>query len=251
MMSARAIHSLNLFAALAIAFTAAAQENPEAVLRRAVAAHQAGDIQTAIAQYQEFLRLRPGAAGVRSNLGAVLAATGRFEDAIAEYRIALKTFSADPHIHLNLGLALYKTGRIAEAVDEFAALHSAQPADRQVLLLLADCWLRQGLYANVIDLLAPLDRRDPNDLAVAYLLGTALMHNKQADRGGLILDRILKSGDSAPARFLMGTAKMNAMEASAGEAGRPSSSAQHAFHVSSCAPSLATNASAKGCATAW
>jgi Flp pilus assembly protein TadD len=205
---------LRFFAALAvvtITTAANAQDNPDAALRRAVAAQKAGNAERAITEYREFLQRHPEAADVRSNLGAALASAGRYEEAIVEYRTALKTRQGDPHIRLNLALALYKAGHIAEAADSLALLHAAQPADHQILLLLADCWLRQGLDANVIDLLAPIDKQE-GDLAIAYLLGTALIRNRQTERGEEILDRILRHGDSAEARLLMGTAKLNAME---------------------------------------
>jgi len=199
-------------AVVALALLVSAQEDPESILRRAISAHQSGDVERAIKQYREYLRIRPEAADVRSNLGAALASSGRYEEAIGEYRTALKARPGDPRIRLNLALAYYKSGRIADAATDLAILHSAQPADRQIVLLLADCWLRQGEDGKVTDLLAPLDKQDQDDLAVAYLLGTALLRQKQLVRGQQIIDRILRNGDSAEAHLLMGTAKLNAME---------------------------------------
>jgi tetratricopeptide (TPR) repeat protein len=64
----------------------------------------------------------------------------------------------------------------------------------------------------VIDLLTPVEKQDQSDPAIAYLLGTALLRNKQIDRGQLLIDRILRKGDSAEAHLLLGTAKLNARE---------------------------------------
>ena len=91
-------------------------------------------------------------------------------------------------------------------------MHAAQPADRQVILLLADCWLRQGEDRKVIDLVTPVEKQNPSDLAVAYLLGTALLRDKQIERGQQMIDRILRNGDSAEARLLLGTAKLSARD---------------------------------------
>jgi len=44
------------------------------------------------------------------------------------------------------------------------------------------------------------------------MLGTALLRDKQIDRGQLIVDRILRNGDSAEARLLLGMAKLEALE---------------------------------------
>jgi len=64
----------------------------------------------------------------------------------------------------------------------------------------------------VIGLLAPLDKPDQGDLAIAYMLGTALLRDKQIVRGQIIIDRILRNGDSAEARLLLGMAKLEALE---------------------------------------
>jgi tetratricopeptide (TPR) repeat protein len=74
--------------------------------------------------------------------------------------------------------------------------------------LLADCYLRSGENKNVIDLLKPLRRVDPENAAVAYMLGTALVRDGQSAEGQVVIDQILKLGDSAEARLLMGTTKL-------------------------------------------
>jgi Tfp pilus assembly protein PilF len=43
---------------------------------------------------------------------------------------------------------------------------------------------------------------------LSYLLGTALIRDNQIDRGQRIIDRILRDGDSAEARLLMGSIKL-------------------------------------------
>src|ERR1022692_1321616 len=199
-------------ALLSVQHLAPAQEAPEQILRQAIAMHQGGDIEGAIREYRAYLRVRPDSPDVRSNLGAALASTGRYSEAIVEYQAALKHGQKDPRIWLNLALAFYKAGQISDAARELEALHAVQPANPQVILVLADCWLRQGENAKVIGLLAPLDKQNQGDLAIAYILGTALLRNKQIDRGQQIVDRILRNGDSAEARLLLGMAKLEALE---------------------------------------
>lgn len=189
-----------------------AQEAPEQILQQAIAMHQAGDMEGAIRGYRAYLRVRPESPDVRSNLGAALVKTGRYADAIAEYQAALKQKPKDPHIRLNLALAFYKAAQISDAARELAVLHAADPTNQQVILVLSDCWLQQGENAKVIALLSPLDKQNEGDLAIAYMLGTALLRNKQIDRGQLIIDRILRNGDSAEARLLLGMARLEALE---------------------------------------
>ena len=199
-------------AAIVLGGLAAAQESPEPILKEAITLHQSGNVEKAIPQYRAYLKLRPENVDARSNLGAALASTGRYDEAITEYREALKGRPRDPRIWRNLALAYYKAGRISEAATELAALHKSQPADPQVTLLLADCWLRQGQDKQVIELLTPIATQRPDDLAVAYVLGSALVRDKQIERGQAMIDRIMRNGDSAEARLMLGTAKMGAMD---------------------------------------
>jgi len=194
-----------------LAVASIAQEAPEKILQQAITRHQAGDMEGAIRDYRSYLQLRPDSPDIHSNLGAALAATGRYSEAIVEYRAALKLRHNDPRIRLNLALALYKQGEISDAARELDALHTADPANQQVILLLSDCWLQVGENAKVIGLLAPLDK-EQGDPAIAYMLGTALLRDKQVDRGQRIIDRILRNGDSAEARLLMGMAKLEVLD---------------------------------------
>ncbi len=200
-------------ALILVVWSATAQESPEQTLKQAIDQHQSGDMEHAIQGYRKYLQIHPDAADVRSNLGAALASNGLYDEAILEYQAALKGGPRNPRVvRLNLALAYYKAGQISKAVTELAALHRAQPANQQVTLLLADCWLRQEEDAKVIELLTPVEKQNPNDLAIAYLLGTALLRNKQTERGQKVIDKILRSDDSAEARLLMGTTKLNALE---------------------------------------
>jgi tetratricopeptide (TPR) repeat protein len=208
----RSLYLALVLALLLVRDPVSAQEPPEQILRQAIAMHQSGDTEGAIREYRAYLKLRPDSPDVRSNLGAALSATGRYSEAIVEYRAALQHGPKDPRIWLNLALAFYKLGQIADAARELEALHAVQPANQQVILLLSDCWLRQGENAKVVGLLAPLDQQNQGDLAIGYMLGTALLRDKQIERGQQIVDRILRNGDSAEARLLLGMAKLEALE---------------------------------------
>lgn len=182
-------------------------------LSKALAAHKAGDMDGAVREYRAFLKNKPNSVEARTNLGAALARQGQFDAAVTEYKHALRLQPSNPGISYNLALAYYKTGDLTSAARELSALRAlvgdGQP---QVVLLLADTWLQLGENAKVIQLLKPAAERAPDDLGVAYLLGTALARDKQIDEGQKYLDRILRNGDTAEARLLMGTAKVAAAD---------------------------------------
>jgi tetratricopeptide (TPR) repeat protein len=180
--------------------------SPQELLKQAVELHQAGHFDEAIQDYRHILDTYPQMEQVRSNLGAALAASGRYSEAIVEYNRAL-TQRPDPRVRLNLALAYYKTSQFPKAIQTLLKVRNEQPGELQPILLLADCYLRLGRNKDVIELLTPLQRADPTNLGITYMLGTALIRDGQTARGQIVIDQILKNGDSAEARFLMGTTK--------------------------------------------
>jgi tetratricopeptide (TPR) repeat protein len=186
--------------------------NADTVLRHAIELHRSGSLDAAVSEYRAYLTQNPSSVIGRSNLGAALSGLGRYEDAISEYSKALKQDSANAGVRINLALAYYKTAQIATAAEHLSAVVARQPSNRQAVFLLADCELQLGEDQKVIDLLAPLSKDSPDDKSLAYLLGTAYIRNKQPERGQPLVDRILRDGDSAEARLLLGTTKMNAQD---------------------------------------
>jgi len=197
-----------------LAFTLRAQQlasNPDPLLQRAIALHQAGDLDGAIRAYREFLAVQPDSLQARSNLGAVLARAGRYDEAIAEYNLGLQRNPDNPALLLNLGLAYYKTGRHAEAAERFErALSVAPQFQQQATLLLAVCYNTLGRYKDAVALLAPIERDKSGDPGFDYAYGTALIGDGQDARGATVMQRILNRGDSAEAYLLRGALELSA-----------------------------------------
>ena len=187
------------------ALLTAQAEDPRSLIQQAYALQQAGDFTGAAAAYRAFLKLRPDEVGAQSNLGVVLVKLGRYDEAISEYQAAFRLAPDDARIGVNLALALVKSGRLSEAAESFESLHRRMPAEQKITLLLADTQLQLGDDDRVIEFLRPLARTDSSDLSVAYMLGMALLRKQQIGEGQVLLDRILGNGDTAEARFLLGT----------------------------------------------
>src|SRR6185369_7900838 len=187
---------------------AAQSSDAERMYARAVQLHQAGDIEGAIREYKVFLLLYPKVLEARSNLGAAYARLGRYEEAIEEYKQALALDGRNTQVRFNLAVAYYKAALYEEAAAEFVKVHAADPANKNALLLLADCHLQIGETAKVIELLAPVAAAEPDNLTIAYILGTAYIQEQQTEKGQMLIDRILRNGDSAEARLLMGSAQL-------------------------------------------
>lgn len=192
-------------------FTTPPQEL-QALFAEAVRRHQARDWGGAAEAYGAFLERQPRNVEARSNLGAVLAAEGRYEEAIAQYREALSIDASKTAVRFNLAVSLLKAGRPAEAAPELERVVNEKPDHRSAVVLLAECRARLGQYASAASLLGPLNERNPDDRAVTYLLGLALVQDKQVEKGQRLLDRILRDGESAETRLLLGVVKLQAGE---------------------------------------
>ncbi|MBV8864747.1 MAG: tetratricopeptide repeat protein [Acidobacteriaceae bacterium] len=175
-----------------------------ALVQSALALQQAGNYAGAADAYRKILELQPDDVATHVNLGVVLVSLGRFDDAIVQYEAAEKLLPGDSRIAMNIALAYEKSGRLAEAAERFEKLHASIPGDEKVTMLLADCSLQLGRDQRVIDLLLPLEA-DQSDLTVAYMLGMALLRSGRIPEGQVLLDRILRNGDSPEAHFLLGT----------------------------------------------
>jgi tetratricopeptide (TPR) repeat protein len=186
---------------------AQAGTDAEAMLSRAVILHQTGDLEAAAAAYELFLRAVPQATRVRSNLGAVYAALGRYDRAIDQYRMALageEGGEAELPIRQNLALALYKSARYEEAASEAERLLAGPAPSRDTLLLLGDIYLRQGEEEKVVALLTPVAAEAADDKAVAYMLGTALLAQDEVETAERIIERVLRN-DSPEGHALFAT----------------------------------------------
>ena len=134
--------------------------------------------------------------------------------ALPEYKTALKqNLPTSPASGSNLALLYYKMGKIEDAMPQsWKKFTWKNQQTTRRLLLLADCYLRMAREDDVIRLLEPEEQKYPDDMAVAYMLGTALIREKRVEEGELLVDRILRNGDSAEAHLMMGSAKMNVQD---------------------------------------
>ncbi len=178
-------------------------------------AYDQGDIARAITLYQELVRLQPDSVAARTDLGVALVRAARYKEAIAQYQEALKRDAKNPVVRLNLALARYKQAEFESAAEELESFRNEHPENQQSLYLLADCYLRLGRNRDAVTLLEPAYRANPDDRAVDYALGTALLREGRIREGEVVIDRILKDGESAEANFLLGEAQFAADDAKA------------------------------------
>jgi tetratricopeptide (TPR) repeat protein len=186
----------------------AGSERSDEAFAKGVSLHQAGDILGAIGAYETALRHAPDRLDAHSNLGAALAHLGRFDEAVQHYQKALETDPGQVQVRFNLGLALYKSGRLPEAAAAFQQVREKDPSHGGALLLRADCALQLGQDALAVELLSPHEAQLGDDRLFAYLLGTALIRQRELERGQALIDRLFRGGESAEAHLLLGAQYM-------------------------------------------
>ncbi len=97
-------------------------EHPEDALLHitlGLALAEKGDLDGAIAEYREAIRLDPEYALLHITLGLALEEKGDLDGAIAEYREAIRLDPEYALAHITLGLALAEKGDVAGAIAEF------------------------------------------------------------------------------------------------------------------------------------
>jgi Flp pilus assembly protein TadD/peroxiredoxin len=207
--------NIAICAAVVAGFAVQAQEtatDPALLAGQAMQMQQAGDYAGAAEAFRALLKINPNDVASHVNLGVVLVRLGHYDEGIAEYEAALKLLPNDPRIELNLALAYQKSGRLSEAQERLEALHQSAPQEDRITMLLADCHLQSGNNGRVIELLKPLESRNTDDLALAYMLGLAMIRTQNIAEGQALIDRILRNGDTAEARFMLGSRMLEAKD---------------------------------------
>jgi Flp pilus assembly protein TadD len=100
----------------------------QAALDAAIALHKQGQLQQAVAAYQEVLRLDAAAAGALHGLGLVAQQTGQLALAVD---LISQAIAIDPHVagmYANRGLALGALGRLGEAAADHARATALAPS---------------------------------------------------------------------------------------------------------------------------
>ena len=132
-----------------------AAQGASADLKQADADYRAGsaalsrnDLNTALAKFQNVVRLAPTAEQGHSALGAVLLRMGRTTESIRELEKALAAKPSDSSAQMNLALAFEQSGQPAKAVPLFAKLEATAKASGHPLALPLTTSYVHALTAN-------------------------------------------------------------------------------------------------------
>lgn len=190
---------------LCAAVAVAQQPGARSIFNRAIQDQQRGDYTAAIQDYQQVLKLQPGALAARANLAVALAHEKRYNEAIAQYRLVLAAAPHDPGLLTDLGLAYYKKGDYRDADREFTAVVAQHPPNARLAMLLGDCEVKLGHAEAAAKLLLPLEPANSSNPAFEYILGTAMIHSGHQLDGVARLEKVGASTKNAAAYMEAGS----------------------------------------------
>ena len=164
---------------------AASAESPRDLAKwhcdRGLALYHQGQVDGAVVEYREALRVSPGYKIAQINLAAALGEQGDLEEAIAR---AAEAVRRNPNVaapHNNLALTLSSAGRTAEAVEHYAKAVELQPDLVEVRFNVAALLLKMGRIDEAVIHLSEAVRLRPDSADAHLQLGDALRRRGRLD----------------------------------------------------------------------
>lgn len=151
----------------------------EAVLKRAVEAHQAGDLDTAERLYGEVLDVRVAQPDAMHFLGVLSHQMGHSDEAVTLIEAALSITPDHPDAHNNLGNVHKECGRLAEAERSYRRALECSPAHYQALSNLAIVLEAQAKLDDAFEAYVQLLEQAPTYAHGHYRMGLFLRSNAQ------------------------------------------------------------------------
>ena len=161
--------------AMALARGAGDDARVQDLYAQAKAAQARGDVATAIARYEEILRVSPQLAAAYNNLGALYFRQQEYKQAAAVLKRGLKIDAAMPTASALLGISLYELGDDAEARTYLEAALKANPQDVNAQMFQAKVSARLGDYEAAAAGFQKLATRQPKNQEVWYELSKVYM----------------------------------------------------------------------------
>jgi tetratricopeptide (TPR) repeat protein len=147
----------------------------EQLYAQAKESEAAGDTDSAIANYQQIIKVAPRLAPAYNNLGLLYFRQARYEQAIAVLEQGLKVAPRLSSAHALLGIAYFQLNKYEDARSHLEAALHANPADDNAALMLAKDLMSLNDFRGAADRLQQLAKRQPDNQEVWYLLGKAYM----------------------------------------------------------------------------
>jgi tetratricopeptide (TPR) repeat protein len=152
--------------------------------------------QDAERHFRAALKIDPGLAIARLNLGIAVLYAGRPVEALQEARAAAKLLPDIPQAHFVLALAAKGDDKTDEAVPAFERVLKIDPADPATKIHLGQIHLQQRRYPDALKLFQEALAAEPYNVTAAYNVALALTRSGQQEEGRAAMQRFEKLRDS-------------------------------------------------------
>jgi tetratricopeptide (TPR) repeat protein len=153
----------------------------EELYGQAKTAQSRGDIATAIARYEEIVRVAPRLGPAYNNLGALYFRQREYRKAAQVLEAGLKISPAMPSASALLGISLYEMGEYGNARPRLEAALRANGGDSNAEMYLVHDLTKLGDYDAAETHLRQLAGREPKNQEVWYLLAKIHMQLSEQD----------------------------------------------------------------------
>jgi tetratricopeptide (TPR) repeat protein len=157
-----------------------------------VAYTREGKLAAAAAEFLAAVQIDPRHVEAQVGLGAMLARQGRFDEAIAHYTEALRVAPDHALARRDLCLALLDVGRVTDAVRECGNSARLDPASADAHEVLGLALARDGKLGDAVVELATAVRLDPGAETARVNLGVALMKLDRRDEAERTFEAALR-----------------------------------------------------------
>ncbi len=181
-------------------------DDVEAQFQLGMAALRSGHADVAQAAFQKVLELDPTrAAAVHHNLGVLYYQQGQIDEAIAQFEEALAEEPDDPDTHYQLGAAYLvqalpsdpnapvDTAKVEQAIQEFEHSLAVEPEKAEALVGLGNAYLLEGKTEEAIAKLEEALKAAPEMPEALFTLGQAYAQAGRIDEAKAMLHRFLET----------------------------------------------------------
>jgi len=176
-------------------------------LNRGVEYAKQGQLDKAIAEFEEALELDPNYVKAHVNLGIAYAKQDMFDKAIAAYEQAIRLDPNIADVYYNLGIAYAKQGMFDKAIPQYEEALKLNPDDADTHWNLGAAYTKQGQVDKAITEYKEAIRLDPNIAEVHYDLGVVYFRNGQVDEAVAEFEEAIQiNPDYAKAHINLGSA---------------------------------------------
>jgi tetratricopeptide (TPR) repeat protein len=147
-----------------------------------------GELDLAIAAYQEALRLDSNFVEAHSNLGEALYQKGNLDQAILSFREALQLRPGHFQALANMGNVLRKLGRLEQAVGAYEAALGQQPDCFEVMAILGDTHLSIGNLDAAFEFYQRAAALRPGDAGMLWNIGLIHLRRGEFEKGWPLIE---------------------------------------------------------------